>query len=160
MAKAENQLTTPLGLFNFAESYCLSARALSRMRVRATHRASPIFFLYFHAIELYLKSYLRLQGHTAKELRNKFGHKICCLYDLALGHGLGMEDEDGQVISLLCTTTIVIDARYIRTGLFTTPTFEALDRACLSLRQSVGESLRAKGLPVQLLPVGDFRRSR
>lgn len=71
----EDARSTPVGLFNFAETYWLSARALKAAEVKeVTHRAYPVFFLYYHAIELYLKAYLRLY-HTMAQLRGrKFGH--------------------------------------------------------------------------------------
>jgi hypothetical protein len=36
---------------------------------------SPVSFLFYHAIELYLKAFLRHHGHTPSELASKFGHK-------------------------------------------------------------------------------------
>jgi hypothetical protein len=37
--------------------------------LRATHPESPAMFLYYHAIELYLKSFLRFHGVSAKRLQ-------------------------------------------------------------------------------------------
>jgi|SRR5450631_550035 hypothetical protein len=70
--------TNEVGLFNPAESYSKSAAALYEAKVKASHPLSPVLFLYYHAIELYLKAFLRGNGHSAKELRSKkFGHRIC-----------------------------------------------------------------------------------
>jgi hypothetical protein len=76
----DEERTNEVGLFHTAESYWKSAAALYAVNVKASHARSPVLFLYYHAIELYLKAFLRGNGHSAKELRGKkFGHKICCL---------------------------------------------------------------------------------
>jgi hypothetical protein len=67
----EDSRSNPLGFFNLAESYWSAAGALENAKLKTTHPNSPISFLYYHAIELYLKAFLRLHGHSAKELRSK-----------------------------------------------------------------------------------------
>jgi hypothetical protein len=80
----EDSRSSPLGFFNLAESYWRAAGALENAKLRTTHPNSPISFLYYHAIELYLKAFLRLHGHSARELRSKkFGHRTCCLSERA-----------------------------------------------------------------------------
>jgi hypothetical protein len=64
---------TPLGFYNFAVSYHEGGDLIADRGLKATHPESVAMFLYYHAIELYLKSFLRLQGVTAKRLR-KIGH--------------------------------------------------------------------------------------
>jgi hypothetical protein len=93
--------TTPIGLFNFAETYWLSAKALKAAQVKGvTHRAFPVFFLYYHAIELYLKAYLRLHGHTTKQLSSKkFGHDALALSDRAREFGLPIRPKERVVFS-------------------------------------------------------------
>jgi hypothetical protein len=90
-----------------------------RAELKTTHHNSPISFLYYYAIELYLKAFLRLHGHSAKELRGKkFGHNTCCLSERAVALGLRFDDEDLQVLSLMACTDAVIRSRYIQTGYF------------------------------------------
>jgi hypothetical protein len=138
--------TNEVGLFNTAESYWKSASALYEAKIKASHPLSPVLFLYYHAIELYLKAFLRGNGHSAKHLRsNKFGHRICCLTDRAAELGLRFMDEDKEVFSMMGTTDAVIRSRYIQIGAFSWPTPEALDRTCLSLRESIAKDLRVKG---------------
>jgi hypothetical protein len=60
---------TPLGFYNFAVSYHEGADLIADRGLKATHPESVAMFLYYHAIELYLKSFLRLKGDTAKRLR-------------------------------------------------------------------------------------------
>src|ERR1700722_17982926 len=40
----------------------------------------PLYFLYFHTLELTMKAYLRFRNVTTKELKNKKGHNIIALY--------------------------------------------------------------------------------
>ena len=141
----------PIALFNLAESYWQAARALHTANVRSTHSGSPIAFLQYHAIELYLKSFLRHHGHTIKELASrKFGHKTCCLAERATKLGVEFDDEDNVVISMMSTTDAVIRSRYIETGYFRWPSYEALDRTCVSMRDRFGKRLANDGVPVRL----------
>jgi hypothetical protein len=89
---------TPIGLFNFAESYWNAAAYLAKAKLKSTHPDSPVRFLYYHAIELYLKSFLRMRGHTRSELASrKFGHSTSRLKHRAQQLGLFFEDEDAEV---------------------------------------------------------------
>ena len=38
--------------------------------------SSPVRFLYFHAIELFLKAYLRLQGLSEATIAGKYSHRL------------------------------------------------------------------------------------
>jgi len=110
-----------------------------------------VSFLFYHAIELYLKAYLRHHGHTAKELRGKkFGHRTGALVKRAAQLGLQFDDEDKEVLSLMATTDAIIRSRYIQTGYFRWPSPEALERVAKSLHQLMGEVLIKAGVPVRL----------
>lgn len=146
----EAERVTPIGLFNFAETYWTAAKALKRSKARSTHRESPIRFLYYHSIELYLKAFLRLHGHTPQQLRSKkFGHSTRDLTERAEKLGLEFDDEDRDVFGLMSDTDAIIRSRYLQTGYFEWPTLEALNRVCKSLRVSVGDALRKKGIHVR-----------
>jgi hypothetical protein len=150
-ALTDDARSSPLGFFNLAESYWTAAVALENANLRTTHPTSPISFLYYHAIELYLKAFLRFHGHTPKELRGKkFGHKTCCLSERAGALGLHFDDHDLQVFSLMSCTDAVIRSRYIETGFRQWPSPESLDRTCKNLRQSVGQELKRANLPVRI----------
>ena len=147
----EEDRTNEVGLFNTAESYWKSAAALYEAKVKASHPLSPVLFLYYHAVELYLKAFLRGNGHSAKELRGKkFGHRICCLTDRASVLGLSFMDEDKEVFSMMGTTDALLRSRYIQTGAFSWPTPESLDRTCRGLRESIAKDLRGKGTTIWL----------
>jgi hypothetical protein len=53
---------SPLGFYNFAVSYHVAADLIADRGLKATHPESVAMFLYYHAIELYLKSFLRLHA--------------------------------------------------------------------------------------------------
>jgi hypothetical protein len=94
---------TDVGVFHYADTYLRAGRALSRVkRVRSTHPDAPVQFLYYHAIELFLKSFLMLHGYTAEQLRErKFGHRVKALAAAGVEKGLHLDDEDTEVIDLM-----------------------------------------------------------
>lgn len=145
----EDDRTTAFGLFNYARSYWRSAAALDEAKPKVTHPDAPVIFLYVHSIELYFKSFLRLNGLTVQELRSRdLGHRVCCLADKARSYGLQFDDEDLEVLALIVGMDL-LDLRYIKTGPFRRPTPEALDRTCKSLDDSIGQALIAQGHPVR-----------
>jgi hypothetical protein len=148
----EDERTKPIAFFNFAETYWQAASALTKANVKSTHPDSPVSFLYYQAIELYLKSFLRMHDHTAKELASrKFGHKTCCLKERSVQLGLVFMDEDVEILSRMATTDAIIRSRYIRTGAISGwPTIEGLERVCKSLRQSIGAEMKKKNIPVRV----------
>jgi HEPN domain-containing protein len=147
--KDEDDRTNSMGLFNTAEAYRLSAVALEKTKVKIGRADSPIRFLYYHAIELYLKALLR-QKHSVETIRIKFGHNTDRLVKEAEKLGLSVMDEDCEVFSIMGDTDAVIETRYIRTGAKTWPTFGALSRTCKSIRESVGSLLHHAGVMVRL----------
>jgi len=144
----DNERTNSMGLFNMAEAYRLSAMALEEAKVRSGHADSPIRFLYYHALELYLKALLR-RKHSVETITG-FGHKFRRLVTEAEKLGLSVMDEDREVFSVMIDTNTIIEARYIRTGPKTWPAFEALHRTCDSMRECVGGLLRDAGVMVRI----------
>jgi HEPN domain-containing protein len=144
----DNERTNSMGLFNMAEAYRLSALALEKAKVKIGHADSPIRWLYFHALELYLKALLRQKYPIATIER--FRHKFERLVAEAENLGLDVMDEDRKIFSVMINTDMVIEARYIRTGSKTLPTLEGLRRTSISLRESVGGLLRQAGIAVRL----------
>jgi len=69
MEADDEHRTNSVGLFHTAESYWRSAVALREAKVRATHPDNPIRLLYYHAIELYLKAFLRQHHSVCRRLR-------------------------------------------------------------------------------------------
>ena len=145
----DDERTNSLGLFNTAEAYRLSARALQAAKVRHGNADKPLRFLYYHALELYLKALLR-EKHSMATVRNKFGHQIKLLVREAETLGLVGGENDRTVLMLIDNTDAMIDSRYIRTGTRLLVTLESLRRTCKSIRDGVGTILRNNGVLVRL----------
>jgi hypothetical protein len=125
----DDDRTNPMGLFHFARSYWQSAEHLLQHPIPVTHSTAPITFLFYHAIELYLKSYLRSDGVTVKELR-QYSHGVNKLGNSAEKRGLSLVDDDREVIQLMDEYDNVVRSRYITTGAFSRPEEQALSAVC------------------------------
>jgi HEPN domain-containing protein len=139
--------TTALGLFNYARSYRASADHLLSAKLGVPHPHAPLTFLYYHAIELYLKAYLRSQGHTVAQLR-QVSHNIRELSTEVQSRGLVLDDEDKEVLETMVEANNVIRSRYIQTGAFTRPEEEALSRTCAALEALVADALAKSGIVI------------
>ena len=127
------ELTTSLGFFNFAGSYRAAADKLRVCKLRATHPHSPIFFGYFHAIELYLKAFLREHGVSAKVLADDVRHDVKKLQKMCIAHGLRLDDETQDVLAVIAAPGLWISARYLIVGSYPRPSLSALSRVCRKL---------------------------
>jgi hypothetical protein len=103
----------PVAYFNFAETYWTAAKTLRRSKAKATHKDSPIRFLYYHAIELYLKAYLRARDIHPYDMRNKYSHNVGKLSIKSGELGLEFDDEDIEIFHLMSKTDATIRSRYI-----------------------------------------------
>ena len=138
--------TTPEGIFNYADSYLKAASALRKSDTRATHPDAPIRFLCFHAIELFLKSFLLSKGYKVQDLKShKFGHKISCLANSAVELGVRFTDNDHQIFSWMSETDVIMESRYIVTGYRREPDYETIEKTCNSVREIIARSLQADG---------------
>lgn len=126
--------TTAVGLYHYGHAYHEAARALSVAKFRTTHPDAPLTYLYFHAIELFLKAYLRAHNHTVQELERRFRHDIERMRERAIELGFDFQDEDLVVLGYMGKTPVVMNSRYISTGFFSRPTNEALERTATGLR--------------------------
>jgi hypothetical protein len=145
----DDERTNSMGLFNTAEAWRLSAIALQSAKVTSGHADKPVQYLYFHALELYLKALLR-QKHSVDALEKKFRHKAKLIVEEAQTLGLVIEEHDAALLTLMGDTDVVIGSRYIKTGAKTLPTLEALERTSKNIRDRVGELLRKRGVLVRL----------
>jgi len=143
-----NERTTAVGLYHYALSYRRAADALGTVKLRATHPESPREFLYYHAIELFLKAYLRNVGLSVLALKG-LSHSTGKLQSEFLEHGGELMDEDREVLDIMHKTDVVAQSRYIRTGAFTKPTLQALARTAKSLAETARRALKQSGLPIR-----------
>jgi hypothetical protein len=144
----DDERTNAVGLFNTARSYWRSAEHLNAANVKVTHPQAPVTFLFCHAIELYLKAYLRGAGKTVADLK-KVGHRVTNLAKLAMTSGLVVEPEQSEILSHIDDAEVAIESRYIVTGFTTRPANEALANVAETLDQRVCAALMEFGLQVR-----------
>jgi hypothetical protein len=145
----QDERTSALGLFHYARSYWHSGEALAVAKVNVTHPQAPMSFLFYHAIELYLKAYLRGVGKTVNDLR-KISHNVIGLSDAAKEDGLAIADDVMETLRIMDGDDNVMRSRYITTGSFTAASEDALSRSCKFLDGLVGAELSKRGLPIRL----------
>jgi hypothetical protein len=141
--------TPPLGLFNYARSYWRSAEQLRRSKPKVTHPDAPILFLFYHAIELYLKAFLRSAGYDLAQLKG-ISHRINKAARAAQKEGLQLTAADFELLGVIDSDDNVIRVRYITTGAHTRPEDEELSDFCQYLDQNVGSRLGKDGHPVRV----------
>ena len=140
--------TTPIGLFNFARSYWRSSEQLRASKPDVTHPDAPILFLFYHAVEIYLKAYVRSAGYNLQQLKD-ISHKITKAGSAARKEGLKLTTDDTELLALINSYDNVIRSRYITTGAHSRPEEDALSAFCEYLDKAVGERLTADGHPVR-----------
>jgi hypothetical protein len=153
--------TTPIGLYNYAVSYRAAANLIAAQGLKAFHPEAPTQSLYFHAIELYLKSFLRLHGFSLQQLID-INHNFGKMRSGATGHGLTLGDAETKVLNLL-SKAIWSRARYIVTTAAkrkALPSSAFLSRACEALEKSVGKALSASAHAVRGLDTLPHRKPR
>jgi hypothetical protein len=128
--------TTPIGLYHYGRSYHEAARALMATKVNSTHPYAPIDFLFFHAIELFLKSFLLSTGTSLARLE-KIRHDIRNLRDRSVKAGLAIEAETDAVLDFIAQDGAIMRSRYIITGLYKEIDRALIDRSCAQIRGAV-----------------------
>ncbi|GEO18170.1 hypothetical protein [Microvirga aerophila] len=145
---------TPLAWFHLAHAYLHDAATLSAApKPAGGFYEAPVRFLYFHAIELFLKAYLRLQGIEEAELGSRsYGHHLATLADAAEQRGLLI----GKRVWLVCDAARDFDkpteARYIKTGRRSALPAHKLHEAARELQSRVDQALRINGVLTRRLP--------
>jgi HEPN domain-containing protein len=153
---SDDDRTTPLGRFNYARTYWQSAVLLHHARAKVTHPDAPVTLLLAHAIELYLKAFLRLRGVGIEEVRTTFGHDFKKLVDEASTRGLSLGKEEIDIAAVLTEKESIRRSRYIETGYYQRPglaalsrTSQGLDQSVSAAFQSVSAALRDAGMSIQ-----------
>jgi hypothetical protein len=115
----------------------------------ATASTGLLHSAHAHAIELYLKAFLRLRGFGPEEVKSSFGHDFKKLVDEASSRGLSLGKEEIDIAAILTEQESIRRSRYIETGYYQQPGLPALSRTCQGLDQSVSAALRDAGLSIQ-----------
>jgi hypothetical protein len=149
MSISDEERTTALGLYNSARSYWKSAEHLNSAELKVTHPHAPIVFLLCHAIELYLKAFLRHNNYSLDELRKKWGHDVAGLSTATQHAGFKLSGFALETISHITDDDVAIEARYIVTGFKTSPTISALAEVAEELDRTIGEALAITGVPAR-----------
>jgi DNA-binding transcriptional ArsR family regulator len=144
----DDERTNALGLFNTARSYWRSAEHLSAAGLEVTHPRAPVTFLFCHAIELYLKAYLRGIGQSVAHLK-RMGHRVVDLATSAVESGLAIGAEQSEILGHIEDADVAMEARYIVTGFKQLPTNKALSNVAEALDRAVCLALIDAGHPVR-----------
>ncbi len=142
---------SPVGYFNFADSYFVAGKRLSTTKFKTTHPDSPARLLFHFTLELYFKSFLILRGEDECSIQ---GHKLIKLRKKAKKHGLSYSDATRILLINFDLFNTVITSRYFRTRYIVggEPSFDEILVFCEELRAEVAKHFLASGTPV-----GDLR---
>ena len=150
----------PLSWFLLAHAFLYDAAMLNKAvaaRRAGGYFVSPVRFLYFHAIELFLKAYLRQCGFAEAVLKNRpYGHRLDALATKAETQGLRLTRRVRTICDTSATFDDPFEARYLRTGGKSISPPNRLHEAARDLQNAVEEALRGAGVrmqPLDKLPV-------
>ena len=105
--------TSAQGFFTYAEAYAAAARLLAEAMEDIPHGEAPVRMLAFHAIELYLKSFLRCLGHSTDELAIKpLAHDLGALSSAVQGH-LNLKADDLLILADHRLSASAMQTRYL-----------------------------------------------
>uniref|UniRef100_UPI0024932B62 hypothetical protein n=1 Tax=Sulfitobacter geojensis TaxID=1342299 RepID=UPI0024932B62 len=149
-ATTTDDRTTDFGLFMFAHTYWEAASKMEDIKFTSRHRNAPIRFLYCHAVELFLKAFLRSQNFSLQEVKS-MGHDLKKVGEEAKRRGLKIDEENLAVLQWI--TGHNLKNRYIEVGVQSGPSNETLWCLCSLLFELTGEELlrlgRTRRLPLQ-----------
>jgi hypothetical protein len=115
-------------------------------------------YLFYHAIELYLKAFLRA-GNFPLDKVERFRHRFHRLRDTCTSLGLALDLHEREVLTLIGTDETYIRARYLRTESYSEVAVKDLSWAAASIAQKVGVQLRQRRIPLQRIEPSRFSRT-
>ncbi len=145
MAVLDEERTTARGLFGYSRAYWSAGVHLDEAKLKERHASAPVRFLLYHSIELYLKTFLRVQGLNVKQLY-QLGHEHRKLGKRAVSRGLELMDEDLDLLRLMDQTDAYLRSKYIETGFVSSPSIKALRSLCDRLDDMVARAFYEEGL--------------
>lgn len=156
---------TPYGVFRFAQTYRVNADALALAVAEIGPQMSdhPRRFLYFQALENFLRSFLLLGGKTPEEVRD-YNHNFAGMLDdsKALGLELPTEAED-------CIRSRTLAKEYVRIRYdyklddenepwVAAKTLEQLQRVVSALEKVVDQAIQASN--PEFIMLGDIKLTK
>jgi hypothetical protein len=116
-----------IGWFNYAVAYLRAAQTLYKHETGVAHSSAPVEFLYYHAIELLLKTYLLHSGLNEKQLK-ALGHGLIALGEECETRGLYLTGAHRETIDFIEHQGNLFKSRYIRLGRFQRASFADLNK--------------------------------
>ena len=114
MAITEDDRTSETGLFNYADAYLKAGDRIFDPSARGWNNA-PAKMLHYHAVELYLKAYLRAQNVSAADLKGRqFGHRLFVIAAEAKSRGLEVPQNILEFLEQADELNDPIESRYLR----------------------------------------------
>lgn len=156
----EPKSETPFGWFNIAHAFLLDAALLhlSPHRPHSGHYEKPVRFLYYQAIELFLKAFLRTAGVKDDEVR-RYGHDLARLITEAEDRGMSLTAAVDDVRTIYLTGEQAMQTRYLQTGFRRRLPAERLHEAARDLQVIVENGLRSSDVRMKPLPpIPDVRQ--
>jgi hypothetical protein len=96
--------------------------------------SGPLYFLYFHALELTFKAFLRSHNVPTGDLRHKQGHDLIALYRECRHYGfmIGPNDHTDveNVVNMLARANEDQGLRYFNPNASSFPSFSWTPRSC------------------------------
>lgn len=129
-------------LFDQAEAYRRSAMALQEAGDQSDFSALPIFNLYAHAVELYLKAFLHCHGHSLEEIEGKYRHDFRRIKKRAHVYGLKFAGSDKAAMEYFIRTPLAVRLKYSATPYYSAPTADELCDLCHTLRDHIAAEVR------------------
>ena len=151
MTLNDDDRTSAIGLARYAREYFDAAIAADNAIGKGykIHAPPPVMFLVAHSIELALKAYLRDQGLSVDDLRER-GHRLEECWQLAIKHGVEdhvqLTKEDLSVLQLISDLHASTELRYIQTGFKRLPVFGPLQQLARKLLDTICPLVGYRGL--------------
>lgn len=155
----EENRTTAIGLARYALEYIEAARVVDEAHAHKSpgDMISPIpaYFLAYHGIELTLKSFLRHNGVTVRQLGSRtYGHDLHSCYRKAKELGLlgifNVTQNDIDAIDMLAGLNQGHGLRYIKTGTKMFPLWSLVNSLAVRLHQAVAPTVGYKTFAVDI----------
>jgi hypothetical protein len=128
-------------LFDEAEAYWRAAVELEKVALSGPLASLPVRNLYYHSIDLYLKSFLCSRGLLPSDLDGRFRNDFRRMRRQCQKRGLLLEKPYSETLEYFVVTPLPLRLKFSATGFYRVPTVRALDELCQVLRDRVSPAL-------------------